>query len=230
MKRIYFIIVFYLVFVILFGACAPLYVPNAVNTPMLEQKGDINAAINYGLSGSDFQAAYAVSDNIGVVFNASYMNETSDSTDNFHKHIFFEGGTGYFMPIGDYFQFETYAGYGFGRINSYQSSGVFSSYANSYVNRFFVQPAFAFKTDYFEMAFAPRTCFALISQDGITETGVFAEPVVLLKAGGRGFKFVTQLGFSYLLNYQFVTFNYEPFIFSFGLQYSFRKVKSENKF
>jgi hypothetical protein len=60
--------------------------------------------------------------------------------------------------------------------------------------------------------------------------GVFAEPALLLKAGGQQFKFITQLGLSYLLNNNNVSFNYEPFIFSFGIQYSFRKSKSERKF
>lgn len=230
MKRIYFITVVYSIVCVLLGACAPLYVPNAVNTPLLEQKGDINAAINIGLSGIDFQSAYAVSDNIGIVFNASYMNETSDSTDNFHKHIFFEGGTGYFIPLGNYFQFEAYAGYGFGRINSFQSSGVFSSYANCYVNRMFFQPALGFRVKFFEFAVAPRTCFVVVSQEGVSVNRFFAEPTVLLKAGSTNFKIITQLGLSYILNNDYIAFNYEPFIFSIGLQYSFRKSESDRKY
>lgn len=230
MKKTTFIIIISIAATIYFNSCAPLYVPNSVNTPMLNEKGDFNAAASYGLAGLDLHTAYALNDKIGIMVNGSYMNETSDSTDNFHKHIFVEAGAGYYKTFGKFIQFETYGGYGIGRINSYQTSGGFSSFANTYVNRLFLQPSIGFKSDYFQLAFAPRTVCAFVSQENINKTGIFIEPTLLLKVGSPTIKFITQFGLSYMLNDYSTSFNYEPFIFSFGLQYSFRNMESEKKY
>jgi hypothetical protein len=218
------------IFIIYLNSCAPLYVPNVVNTPMLSEKNDFNASVNFGLSGTDIQSAYAVTDNIGIMLNGSYMNETSDSTDNFHKHIFIEAGAGYFKPLGKFGLFEAYGGYGLGKINSYQSSDVFFSYADTYVNRFFIQPSIGFKSNYFQLAFAPRTVCAFVSQENVNKTGFFIEPTLILKAGSPMIKFITQFGLSFMLNDYSNSFNYEPFLFSFGLQFSLRNRESEKKF
>jgi hypothetical protein len=219
------------IFLIYLNSCAPLYIPNVVNAPMLSEKNDLNAAINFGLSGTDVQTAYAITDNIGIMVNGSFMNETSDTiNDNYHKHIFVEAGAGYYKTFGKFIQFETYGGYGIGRINSYQTSGEFSSFADTYVNRFFVQPAIGFKSNYFELAFAPRTICAFVSQENVSKTGLFIEPTLLLKAGSPMVKVVAQFGLSYMLNDYSNSFNYEPFLFSFGLQFSLRSRESDKKF
>lgn len=230
MKKYTLILAFAGILVIYLNSCAPLYVPNVVNTPMLSQKDDLNAAINFGFSGTDIQSAYAVTDNIGIMVNGSFMNQVSDSSINYHRHIFAEVGLGYFKPLGRFGLFEVYGGYGLGRINSYQSSAGFSSYADTYVNRFFIQPAIGFKSDYFELSFAPRTVRAFVTQGNVNKTGFFIEPTILLKAGAPMIKFITQFGLSYMINESSTSFLYQPFIFSFGLQYSLRNVASEKKF
>lgn len=217
-------------FIIYVNSCAPLYVPNSINTPMLSEKRDYNAAASYGLAGLDLHTAYALNDKIGIMVNGSYMNETSDSTDNFHKHIFVETGAGYYKTFGKFIQFEAYGGYGIGRINSYQASGEFSSFADTYVNRLFLQPSLGFKIKYFEISLTPRTVMAFVSQNNKRETGIFVEPTILLKGGSQNIKLIAQLGLSYMINHNSNTFNYEPFIFSFGLQYSFRNMGSEKKY
>ncbi len=212
------------------NSCAPLYIPNVVNTPMLTEEEDFNASIHLGTSGYDAQGAYAITENLAVMLNSSFINSTSDSTDSYHKHFFVEAGAGYYKPIGKYFLFDTYAGYGIGRVNSYQSADIFLSYADTYVNRFFVQPSFSFVCPYFEAAIAPRTVMAFVSQSDVNQTGFFFEPTLVLKTGAPSFKATAQVGLSFMLNEYENSFNYQPFIFSIGLQYSFRSIESSGKF
>lgn len=230
MKKTIIITIIFVLAIIILNSCAPLYVPNVVNTPMLTEEDDFNASIHLGTSGYDAQGAYAVTDNIAVMLNTSFISSTSDSTDNFHKHFFIETGAGYYKPIGNYFLFDTYAGYGIGKINSYQSADIFLSYANTYVHRFFIQPSFGFVSPYFEAALAPRTVMASVSQANVNQTGFFFEPTLVLKTGAPNFKATAQLGLSIMLNEYENSFNYQPFIFSIGLQYSFRSIDSFGKF
>jgi hypothetical protein len=58
--------------VVYLTSCAPAYVPNALNTPLFNNKGEIHIAANTGISGFDPQLAYAVTDNIGVMVNGSF--------------------------------------------------------------------------------------------------------------------------------------------------------------
>ncbi len=80
--------------IILFHACAPAYVPDVINTPLLSNKDELQVSLNTGISGFDPQIAYAVTDHIGVMLNGSFTNRISDSTDNYHKHTFVEVGSG----------------------------------------------------------------------------------------------------------------------------------------
>lgn len=219
MRRLTIIFVFSIVAIIYFNSCAPLYVPNVVNTPMLTEKDDVNASVHLGLSGVDVQSAYAVADNIGVMFNGSFMFDNSEQTDNYHKHVFVEMGGGYFKPLGEHGVFEMYGGYGIGKINSYHATGGLSSFSDVYINRFFIQPGIGFTSDYFEAILSPRTVVALISQEDYFQKGYFIEPTVTFKLGAEHVKFIAQIGLSFLMDD--VIFNYEPFLFSFGIQASF---------
>ncbi len=230
MKSIIKALIFLGILAVVFNSCAPLYVPNVINTPGLKEKGDFNTSVHVGTSGYDLQGAYAITDNIGVMINGSYLNHTADSSDDYHKHIFVEAGAGYYKPIGKYFLFDVYGGYGIGKINSYQSVDIFESFADTYVNRVFIQPSFGFFSPYFEIAIAPRTVIALVSQPTGRQTGFFIEPTVILKTGSSNIKVTSQLGLSFMLNEYYNSFLYQPFIFSIGLQYSFRSFGSERKF
>ena len=230
MKKIFYKFIIFSLSIVYFSACAPLYVPNVVNTPMLTEKGDLNASLHAGLSGYDAQGAYALTENIAVMLNSSFMNSTSDSSNNYHKHIFVEAGAGYFKPLGEFGLFEVYSGYGLGKINSYQATGDLMSFADTYVNRFFVQPSFGFVSPYFEAAIAPRAVMAFVSQTTGRQTGFFIEPTLVLKAGSPNLKLTSQIGLSYMLNQYETSFFYQPFIFSIGLQYSVRGGESERKY
>jgi hypothetical protein len=51
---------------LLLAGCAPVYVPNLVRAPMLEQAGDLHLAAHAGLHGAQLDAAYAPGEVLGV--------------------------------------------------------------------------------------------------------------------------------------------------------------------
>lgn len=209
---------------LLLGSCAPAYVPNVISTPLLSNKGEMQLSVNTGIAGFDPQFAYAVTDYIGVMVNGSFANWTSDSTDNFHKHKFVEIGTGYYTKLGESGRFETFCGFGFGNLKAKYSNDLWISMATVNSTRFFVQPTIGATTKMFDGSFATRIVFVNLTQEDIKGSGVFVEPVLTGKVGYKNVKGVIQLGFSLPFNHNDLIFNYQPFIFSVGLQVNIGKL------
>ena len=200
------------------GSCAPVYVPNTINTPLLSNQGEFQASFNLGLAGFDPQFSYAVTDHIGVMVNGSFANRTSDSTDNFHKHRFVEAGSGYFQKIGTSGRFETYGGAGFGRLQAEYDNELWMTHSDVNCLRFFVQPAVGASTDIFDGSLAARFVVLNLKQESKNSTGIFVEPAITAKVGYQYAKAVFQFGLAIPLNKNNMEFNYQPFIFSVGMQ------------
>jgi hypothetical protein len=112
-KRLRFI---YLFAVALLCSCASVYVPNVPNTPMLSSKGEFSGGAHVSLKGNgNFNGAYAVSNHIGILGSASYMQYDRRLKD--FKNKLFEAGAGYFNSFGPDNNriLEIYAGFGTGR-------------------------------------------------------------------------------------------------------------------
>lgn len=198
-------------------SCAPTYVPNVVTTPFLGDKGDVAGSVNYGVSGFDPQFAYAVTDNIGVVANGSYINTANDTNSQFRQHLHVEFGGGYHTRIGSFGRFEAYGGGGVGRINAKFDDLLFVSYEDVLSTRLFIQPSVGFVTDVFEIGFSTRFVLVSLMQDQKSETAPFIEPALTAKLGYSPVKGMMQLGFSLPLNPE-LKFYFQPVIFSIGLQ------------
>ena len=211
--------IFYLVSIVLvLGSCAPAYVPNVINSPMLSEKMDLNIAGYTGTAGYDLQGAFAITDNIGIMVNGSFADRTSDSTNSYHKHVFLEAGPGYFTKVGNSGIVEIYGGFGIGNVDSYYESSVFTNYANATISRIYLQPGVGFISDFFDGSFTSRFALVNINQDQISETGLFVEPALTGKLGYKWVKFTGQLGFSVPLNPDDIHFEYQPIMISIGLQ------------
>jgi len=224
-------VIFFIAIIIAINSCAPAYVPNVINTPLLSNKGEIQAAIHTGVSGTDPQLAYALTDNIGVMLNGSFANRTSDSTDDFHKHQFAELGLGYYTKIGESGRFETFGGGGLGNLQAKFDNTVWNTYADVNSYRFFIQPTIGASTNIFDGSFSSRFVMVNLKQNSISSTGFFVEPVLTGKIGYKYVKAVIQLGFSLPLNSKNIDFYYQPFLFSIGLQgYIFKENKSKMKY
>jgi hypothetical protein len=203
------------------SSCAPAYVPNVINTPMLSNKGEFQASVHSGTSGVDPQFAYAVTDNIGIMLNGSFMNrvDTAEDYGDFHKHQFYEVGIGYYKKIGQFGRFETFGGYGFGKIKTNFDSNLWEWSSDVRTNRYFIQPAIGFSNSFFDGSFASRIVVVDLKQDSYRNTAMFLEPVITAKLGYKYVKWMVQMGFSVPITPNGkINFEYEPFIFSGGIQ------------
>jgi hypothetical protein len=93
------------------------------------------------------------------MLNTSYANNTSDSSNNFHKHAFIEAGGGYILKLTDKTIFDVYAGVGSGSIAGRLEYSLFTNQEDFVSRRYyrvFIQPSIGSKTDYYELGFALR--------------------------------------------------------------------------
>lgn len=147
---------------LMLASCAPVYVPNARNAPLLTRAGELQGSIQFG-NGIDAQGAVAVTNNIGLMGNFSYANNKSpdpNDLDDYHRHKFFEGGIGYFQNEGKWC-YEIFAGYGKGEGSSYDTYDFWISnnspvMATGKFERYFIQPAFGLNKKVMHVAFVPR--------------------------------------------------------------------------
>ncbi|MBN2663339.1 MAG: hypothetical protein JXR68_06790 [Bacteroidales bacterium] len=218
-------------FSVIFNSCAPAYVPNVVNTPLFNNKAETQLGIYSGISGLDAQAAVAITNNIGVMFNSSFINSVSDTTDKYHKHTFFEAGIGYYTVFNKNGHFALFSGYGYGNV-SIKATNIFGNLitTNATYQRIFIQPEFGFTSAIFELDFSPRFVFVDMNPDYLQFTTikkVLVEPTITSKIGYKYLFFTSQIGFSMpLLNINSdVWFKRQAFIFSIGVQ-----IKIVNKY
>ena len=201
---------------LMLSSCAPMYVPNVINTALLKNQGEIQMSVYTGTAGIDPQFAFAITDHIGIMANGSFADR-SDTTGDFHKHTFVEFGAGYFENIGGNGVVEVYGGYGFGKLEaSFNSDEIWTSYANVTSNRIFLQPSIGLTTSVADIAFSPRLCYVTVSQESVTKSTLFFEPAITGKVGFKYVKFNGQLGFSVPANGEYI--NYQPIMFSIGMQ------------
>ncbi|MCX6257803.1 MAG: hypothetical protein NTW49_07920 [Bacteroidia bacterium] len=245
------VITILLPFTLVFNSCTPLYIPNVVNTPLLSNKGEFEAAMNGGISFqagiiptiiSDPQFAYAVTDNVGVMLNGSFSGmKSSDPAIKDFTHRFLEAGVGYYDPFAKNGRVEIFGGYGAGEIHGYFENEFFKGNGSSRVNRFFIQPDIGFSSDLIDLSMAWRVSLVNIElTDSLSRKysrGAFEpffEPAVNLKLGYKFLKIILQTGFSFPLNKMTYHENgninsYFSYMMSFGLQLDLFKTKYQPK-
>jgi len=218
-------------------ACSPLYVPNTRNVPLFREQGEFQGTI-YTSNGAELQLAYAVSDHVAVMGNASYLSRKQGDQDFTRKHFFAEGGIG-FYNVKRNLRTELFTGYGIGSGTSFSQYGFFTQYfgqkdlvATAKYNRIFIQPSIGTNNRGFNIAFTPRISLVdfteFSSSDNSTQNQVtikpdesfhlFIEPALTGKFHLVGnLQGVFQLGLT-LPTPNDVYFDYVPLQFSLGLQ------------
>jgi hypothetical protein len=182
---------------------------------LLQQPGElrVSAAVSNGSdvnNAIEFQGAYAATNKVGVIVNTLFAR----ADDNSGSHGYFiEGGAGYFRPVRRRLVFETYAGAGVGSVSgAYNSTFSSANYADVNFGRFFVQPDFGFRSNYFEAVVSNR--FSVLHYGAITgtstnsdvdyirthPTSTLVEPAFILRAGLKYAKAELQLSNSYNLS------------------------------
>ena len=222
MNRIKNISIFSLLLTIVLQACSPAYTPNVVNTPLLSNKGEFQAGIGTGISGVDPQLAYALTDNIGIMLNGSFCNRKSDessSSNYYHNHTFIEAAAGYYKKVSHNGRLSIFSGYGFGTVDAEYKNNLVSSQSKANIYRYFIQPDIGVTSNVFDGSFASRIVLVDINKDGHSFSA-FAEPVLTGKFGYKHIKFYVQAGISLPLS-KSNNYDYQPFIFSFGMNFKF---------
>lgn len=226
----------FIIVLLIQSSCAPVYVPNTYHSYLMDQKGDLHAAVYTGSNGADIQGGYAVSEHVGVVAAASFGTREDENSgdgsldEDFHKHNYGEFGLSYFRPFGKIGRFEALGGFGFGTaetVNQYDFFGPEVVKATGRYNKIFVQSNVGLETGAFEAGVAFRIGQVIFNEFetsdetyGESEAGTFFEPGVFARVGWKNIKIESQLGLSGLLQDE-VAFDYEPGILSIGLHLQF---------
>ncbi len=190
------------IFIIFFVSCTPpVYLPNSLNVPLLKEKEEANIGLNKSFDNYDFQTSRAISDNVGLMVNATYLSDKW--SDNYRRHNFVEFGIGYFSHPDKYLVCEIYTGAGLGS-NSLKQDLIFdsedASVSANYI-RLFLQPVLGARTEGFEGGFSMRMCYINFyninySNIDFLRTKILFEPVFFMRFGPPLFQFETQFGYS----------------------------------
>ncbi|WP_298542340.1 hypothetical protein [uncultured Aquimarina sp.] len=213
----------YLIFII--QSCSSAYVPNTVNTPLFSKKGEVQAAIHTGTSGIDPQVSYAITNHMGIQINGSFFNNASQVSGKLYDHQYIELAPGYYTKISEIFRFETYLGFGLGRLQPERENDLWDVNSNINMSRVFIQPSVGLTNNIVDASFTTRFATVILDQDAINRTGLFIEPVITSKVGYKYVKAIFQLGLSIPLNNDDIYFiNSQPLLVSVGLQINVHKL------
>ena len=99
-------------FALLFLAtsCTQVYLPNALFTPMFEEKGDIRVQASVGIPELSLQSGYAFGNNIAITAGGLYF----PFNDNGSRAYLLESGLAYFNNPGGNYSYDLMAGAGYG--------------------------------------------------------------------------------------------------------------------
>lgn len=226
MKNLSFINVRVLLFFFIaevFYSCNPVYFPNSINSPMLRNKKEIQANMMVGTGGFELQSAYAVTDDLGLMLNGSYIASTKNDTIKEVRSLG-ELGLGYSKRFGEMGQFEIFGGAGLGKVPADFRGTNYDGTQKANLTRFFIQPAIGLSSKIVDFSFASR--FVAVNAGG--ETNTFIEPGFIVKLGYKNVKLVGTLGVS--IPTKDATerkWDHNPFMIGIGLHLNFNRKYKE---
>ena len=221
------------IFVPVMFSCSPEYIPNMANTPLFSEKGDLQANLAGGVSGTDVQLAYAVTDHVGLMANGSFSDRTSDTTNDFHKHTLLEFAGGYYDRVGGHGRYEIFGGFGTGRIEGYwEDSPLDDPVSDARFLKLFIQPAVGLTSDFADASVGSRlllvrTDYNEDDPDAEAKIHPFFEPFITARLGFKYVKVVSQLGLSVPIR-EDLPFDYQPLIFNVGLHFNINTLGGGN--
>jgi hypothetical protein len=193
-----------------FSSCRTVYAPNAVNAPLLQEKGELKAT----LSTNNLQVATAVSDHVGLMVNG-YLNDYKSDDRSFKNNgKGAELGIGYFAHNDQRITYEAYGGVGFYNVRIRESNDTKTFDADAM--KYFVQPSVGWVNPFFEVAVSPRLSVVKYNSPELTgytsqervsnffdivdqKAHAFFEPTVTLRGGYKFVKLQVQVGHSFKL-------------------------------
>lgn len=166
--------IFFLIGFILLSSCShTYYVPNTVNVPLFKEKNEVRFAGHYNsdnVTVYEFQAAYAITNNLAVMANYMYGYEYTYEyfkNDCGYGH-YLDAAVGYYKPLNKHFVVEVFGGLGAcSQYHLYKGEYLFFNghyypmmyYANMFFLKNFIQPSIGFTFDYFDIALSTRLAY-----------------------------------------------------------------------
>lgn len=226
------------------------YVANEQNVPLFKEKNELHMTGTFSLGDEsesfEVQSAFSITDKLGIMANMMSTRGGIISNHNYGEGYYFDGGIGYFHPIGDKFVFEAYGGLGrshqeheYSTFRYDEATGVWGTFTEGKselaFTKLFIQPAFGFTSKYLDVAFSARLCrlsYDIINND-ITlnnewhfdlnqlsnKSHFFIEPALTVRGGWKYIKAQFQVSASTYLNNSGYSFG-EEFHLSFGLYFT----------
>lgn len=193
---------------IIFASCRTVYAPNAVNMPLLQEKGEFKALI----ANNNLQVATAVTDHIGIMANGFLNNYTSDDKTFKNNGKGAEIGIGYFAHTDKRITYEAYGGAGLYNVRIREDNN--TKTLDTDAVKYFVQPSVGWVNQYFEVALSPRLSVLKYTKPEIVgynsqeradnffdildqKAHAFIEPTLTVRGGYRFVKLQVQYGYSY---------------------------------
>ncbi len=193
------------------------YIPSAPSTPLHSKKGDMNFSLmrtsDSKHSGGEVQASFMPGNHVGIIGSYSYAGNRSSDNIDYAKYNRFELGSGFVTQLAKNLHFETYAGFGNGKISNTHATG--SSRIN--LTHFFLQPAIAISDEKKNVQFGfvskfagvnlkvmdtsfntDREPFSAIQLKGLYDQPfhIVWEPGFVFRVGWKNFQFHTGYSFS----------------------------------
>jgi hypothetical protein len=208
---------------VLFCSCSHYYyVPNTQNVPLFREKNEYrfsgSLAGGEESSSKELQAAYSVTDHIGVMANfMSSKGGTISDNNNWARGNYLDAAIGYFKPVSKCGVFEIYGGIGGSNqhhhylTSSYMNGTISSSsggFSDLSFTKIFVQPSFGFTLNAIDIAASTRIC--LLSFNSVVnqvssdmneintlnnisdEIHFFLEPAITIRGGWKYVKLQLQ--------------------------------------
>ncbi|KAA0990684.1 hypothetical protein [Dyadobacter aurulentus] len=207
-------------------SCRTVYAPNAVNAPLLQEKGEFKAAV----ATNNLQLAAGVTEHVGIMVNGFLNSYTSDDKSFKNNGKGAEVGIGYFGHTEQRISYEAYAGAGLYNVRMRESNNT-KTFDTDAV-KYFIQPSVGWVTQYFDVALTPR--FTMVKYKSPELTGyspqeisgnyfnvldqkmhAFFEPALTVRGGYRFVKLQLQYGHSFKMTKNNI--NYDSDIGSIGL-------------
>jgi hypothetical protein len=225
---------FFAAFSLWLSSCGSLYVPNKLTVPLFDHKHEFEISCNIGSNGADVQTAYAVSDNWFILANANVgLDQFIYQNDLSNKHLFLDGGIGYYKNIDDFQNLSISFGYGRGTSDKeLRMSGFYvvdyNYNASGNVQRVFIQPTYAIKHIKNKSVQLYMSCrisgvhyYNYTIQHSYSEklinNRLFFEPAIGYSVGGNKIRIHTQYGLSFPTMHNFDAFGHRLWILSTGL-------------
>lgn len=236
----------------LFCSCTHYYyVPNTQNVPLFRGKNEyrVSGSLAEGEESSckEIQAAYSVTDHIGIMANfmSAKGGNMSYNTD-WGKGNYLDAAIGYFKPVKEFSVFEIYGGIG-GSNQRHQYSSAYhmnattsstsGGFSDLSFTKIFVQPSFGFTFNAFDIAASTRICVltfkSVVNQinGNVDESNtlnnisggshLFLEPAITIRGGWKYVKLQLQASTASYFNNP--NLHFEAYHLSIGLHIAIAK-------